>query len=54
MLCYNMIKDSVSKIIYGQYKKKGGEESMIGRPRSLSVFDEFALVMMHETPFRTL
>lgn len=46
MLCYNMIKDSASEIIYGQYKKKGGEESMIGRPRSLSVFDEFALVMM--------
>jgi len=37
MLCYNTIKDSASEIIYGQYKKKGGEGSMIGRPRSLSV-----------------
>lgn len=41
MLCYNMIKDSASEIIYGQYKKKGGEGSIIGRPRSLST-----LVMM--------
>ena len=46
MLCYNMIKDSASGIIYGQYKKKGREESIIGRPRSLSIIEEFTLVMM--------
>jgi len=46
MLCYNMIKKAASGIIYGQYKKKSGEESIIGRPRSLSMFEEFTLVMM--------
>ena len=46
MLCYNMIKDSASAISFGQYKKKGREESIIGRPRSLSIFEEFTLVMM--------
>ena len=51
MLCYNMIRDSASGIIYGQYKKKGREESIIGRPRSLSIFEEFTLVM---TPSRTV
>ncbi|XP_068735620.1 uncharacterized protein [Montipora capricornis] len=46
MLWYNMIKDSASGIIYGQYKKKDREESIIGRPKSLSIFEEFTLVMM--------
>ena len=46
MLCYNMIKDSASGIIYGQYKKKDREERIIGRPKSLSIFEEFTLVMM--------
>ena len=51
MLCYNMIEDSVSGIIYGQCKKKGGEESIIGILRSLSI-QEFTLVMTQIWNFR--
>ena len=40
-----MIKVQSLELFNGQYKKKGGEESIIGRPRSLSIFKEFTLVM---------
>ena len=45
LLCYNMIKDAASGIIYGQYERNSREESIIGRSRSLSFFEEFTREM---------
>ena len=47
ILCYDMIKDSTSGIMYCQNKQRSGKgENVIGRPRSLSKFEEFTLVML--------
>ena len=46
MLCFNMIKDSASGIIYGQNEIERREKNVVGRPRSLSKLEEFSLVMM--------
>lgn len=48
MLCYNIVKDSAENINYDTEKTSSGGEGQrkIGRPRVLSTFEEFILVLM--------
>ena len=47
MLLYNMLHDKAQNLDYGSYAKKNtSPEQKLGRPRSISIFEEFILTLM--------
>ena len=47
MLLYDMLHDKAQNLNYGSHAKKHtSPEQKLGRPRSLSIFEEFILTLM--------
>ena len=47
MLLYDMVNQKAQNLNYGSYEKKGtGSEQKLGRPRALTLFEEFVLTLM--------
>ena len=47
MLLYDLVNQKAQNLKYGSYEKKGiGSEQKLGRPRSLTLFEEFVLTLM--------
>ena len=47
MLLYDMLHDKAQNLNYGSYAKKNtSPENKLGRPRSMSIFEEFILTLM--------
>lgn len=49
MLCYDRVKDSAKNLSYGKYDRKTFDQPQLfqsGRPRNLTTFQEFVLVLM--------
>ena len=47
VLLYDMVNQKARNLNYGSYEKKGiGSEQKLGRPRALTLFEEFVLTLM--------
>ena len=47
MLLYDILHDKAQNLKYGYYAKKNTSlEQKLGRPRSMSIFEEFILTLM--------
>lgn len=46
-LLYDMVNQNAQNLNYGSYEKKGiGSKQKLGRPRALTLFEEFVLTSM--------
>lgn len=47
MLLYDMVNQKAQNLNYGSFEKKAnGSEQKLGRPRALTLFEEFVLTLM--------
>lgn len=47
MLLYDLVSQKAQNLNYGSYEKKdSGSEQKLGRPRALTLFEEFVLTLM--------